>query len=403
MSVLVIQLPPRPRTAEAPEAPAELAWVLSPDGHTVARQGRSTAAQLPRADSVCAVLADGDVAFHRITLPKAPPARLRAALAGVLEDQLLDDDAASHLALQPQAVGGQPAWVAVVHKPWLAALIQQLEQAGTPVDRVLPPAAPTATAQLHAVPAPAEGGAPRLVLSGPAGTWLLSAGGGLARQQLAQLDRDTTACTAHPAAVADAERWLERPVTVLADAERALQAARSDWNLRQFDLATRRRGSLALRDAWRQLASPAWRPVRGGLVALVAAQLLGLNAWAWTLDQRVQARRQAMVQLLQATHPQVRAVLDAPVQMQRETDALRSAAGRATDTDLEPLLAVAATAWPDGQGPLAAVRFESGRLSLSTPGWGLPQQQQFAERVRAAGYRAEAQGNSMVLTAGDRR
>ena len=44
------------------------------------------------------------------------------------------------------------------------------------------------------------------------------------------------------------------------------------------------------------------------------------------------------------THPQVRAVLDAPLQMARENDLLRASAGRPGDTDLEPLLQAAATA-----------------------------------------------------------
>ena len=45
------------------------------------------------------------------------------------------------------------------------------------------------------------------------------------------------------------------------------------------------------------------------------------------MEQR-QAQR---VQLLQEAHPQVRVVLDAPVQMQRETDALRAQAQRSRE------------------------------------------------------------------------
>ena len=38
-----------------------------------------------------------------MTLPKAPAGRMRAALGGVLEEQLLEDDDALHLALPPHA------------------------------------------------------------------------------------------------------------------------------------------------------------------------------------------------------------------------------------------------------------------------------------------------------------
>jgi general secretion pathway protein L len=173
-------------------------------------------------------------------------------------------------------------------------------------------------------------------------------------------------------------------------AERALEAAQPGVNLRQFDLAARHRGTRALRDGGRRLLSPEWRPVRWGLVGLVAVQLVGLNAWAWQQRRAVDERKQAMVALLQTTHPGVRAVLDAPVQMERETDRLRAAAGRAGDSDLEALLAAAAAAWPDGQGPVQTLRFESGRLTVAAPGWGEPQLAQFRERLRAAGYAAEA-------------
>jgi general secretion pathway protein L len=209
-------------------------------------------------------------------------------------------------------------------------------------------------------------------------------------------------CSAHPAAAAEAERWLEGPVAVLGDAERALQALRSPWNLRQFDLAPRHRGLQAVREGWRRLAGPAWRPLRWGLVGLLLVQLAGLNAWAWRLEQDLRDQRQAQVRLLQAAHPQVRSVLDAPLQMQRETELLRAAAGRPGPADLEPLLDVAAAAWPDGQPPLQALRFEPGRLAITTAGWDDAQRAAFAERVRAAGYAAEVQGDQLVIRAGGR-
>jgi general secretion pathway protein L len=402
MSVLVILLPPRPRADAAAAVPADYAYVLSADGHTVARQGRAAAAQLPRADSACALLADADVSWQRLTVPKAPAARLRAALGAMLEDQLLDDDDDVHLALEPGAGGGQPGWVAVMRRDWLAAVIADLEQAGVPLDRIAPGSWPTAAPTLHALPADDEGHEPTLVYSHAGGVTSLRLAGSLARQQLAGSDRAQLRCSAHPAAVTVAERWLETPVAVLGDAERALQALRSPWNLRQFDLAPRHRGMQAVRDAWRRVAGPSWRPVRWGLAALVAVQVLGLNAWAWRLEQGVRDRRQAQTRLLQTVHPQVRSVLDAPLQMQRETDALRAAAGRPGPTDLEPLLAVAATAWPDGQPPLQALRFEPGRLAITTGGWGEPQRAQFAERVRAAGYQAETQGSQLVISRGGR-
>jgi general secretion pathway protein L len=96
-----------------------------------------------------------------------------------------------------------------------------------------------------------------------------------------------------------------------------------------------------------------------------------------------------MVALLKTTHPSVRAVLDAPLQMERETERLRAAAGRPGDKDLEALLGAAAGAWPDGLGPAQMLRFEGGRLTVAAAGWAEPQVTQFRDRLRGAGYSAE--------------
>jgi general secretion pathway protein L len=203
--------------------------------------------------------------------------------------------------------------------------------------------------------------------------------------------------TAAPAAVADAERWLGRPVEVLGEPERLVAAAGSAWNLRQFDLAPRHRGWQALRGLASRLGGRRWRAARWGLAALAGVQLAGLNAWAWQQRQAVAERRQAMVNLLQATHPQVRAVLDAPAQMARETERLRAAAGRAGDADLETLLAAAAAAWPAAQGPARSLGFEPGRLVLGVGPWSAAELEQFRQALRPAGLAADPEDGRIVL------
>ena len=411
MSVLVILLPPRERlssrSADATpgmKLPPEFEFVFSADGRSATRNGYAAPFALPKADEVVLVLADGDASWHRIDIPKAPPARLRAALAGAMEELLLDDDDVQHLALAADAVPGQPGWVAVVHKPWLASALALLDGAGLPVDRVLPALCPgqAATGHFFVTHAGVDGGV-ALALGGADGVVCLRLGG-LARALLPAVsatapdatehnapgtNRSITHYTATPAAAAAAERWLGAPVQMLGAAERALQAARAPGNLRQFDLARRSRGLRALLDALRRLRSPAWRPVRWGLAALVAVQLVGLNAWAWQQRQALVERQLAMNALLRESFPGVRAVLDAPLQMQRETDRLRAAAGRPGDADLEVLLAAAAAAWPDNQGPVQALQFEAGRLVLSAPGWGEAELAQLRVRLRSAGFGAE--------------
>lgn len=396
MSTLILQLPARARQqsgaegarASAPGAlGAEWTFVLTPDGLAVSREGRAATVLLPKADSVVLVLADTDVSWHRIHVPKAPAAKLRAAMAGVLEDQLLDDPGTMHLALAPGAVGGQSAWVAAIDKAWFAAELRVLEKAGLQVERAVPMSWPEDTPMGHFSAAfGADAGAPmQLTWSDANGVAAVGVQGALARQMLPIWGAQPARWSAHPAVAAPAERWLGRSVLVLSDEERLLQAARSLWNLRQFDLAPRHRGALAVRDAWRRFRSSAWRPVRYGLVALVALQVLGLNLWAWHQQRQIETKRTAMVQLLRSTHPQVRTVLDAPVQMQRETDTLRSAAGKSGDADLETLLGAIAAAWPEGQAPMSSLKFDNGRLSFAASGWAETQIAQMRAQLANSG------------------
>jgi general secretion pathway protein L len=407
MSILVVLIPPRSRAGTSASEPAtassgtEFSYVLSPDGLAVGSQGRCAASLLPRADSVVAVLADCDVGWHRVTLPKAPRAKMRAALVGMLEEALLEEPELTHLALAPGASAGQTAWVAAVHKPWVASHLALLDKANRSVERVVPASWPDEVPVGHfAEGTAADGSTERMTLvwSDADGVACLGLQGTLARTLLPAQPTEAARWTATPAVAAQAERWLGAPVIVLSAEQRALQATRTLWNLRQFDLAARHRGARALRDAWLRWLSPAWRPVRWGVASLVVLNIIGLNLWAWHQRSSVQEKQQAMADLLRKTYPNVRAVLDPAVQMQRETDALRAAAGKPGDNDLEVLLQAAASAWPPDRPPVEMLRFEPGRLTLAATGWTPDQVQQFRAQLRPAGWQVEFQDGRLMLS-----
>lgn len=439
MSLLLVLLPPRPRlaaggeadgTASGLRAPGTWRYVWSSNGQQADRSGAVATDLLPKADTLIAVVPAGDLSWQRITLPRAPAARLRAALAGALEDSLLEDAEVLHFALPPQPLAGSPTWVAVAHRSWLATLIAALEQAGRSVDRLVPEAAPVITTgagplgHFHArgvdaaemvdgargdsLVSEAADPEPLLTLASANGCCQLRLTGALAGPLVrAQLGDAAPAArwTATPAAAAAAEHWLVQQglaqrVELQSDSQHLLQCQRSPWNLRQFELLPQLRGTRAVRDALRRLASPAWRPFRMGLAALLVLNLVGLNAWAWLQSRAVQAKREAVVELLKTTHPQVRAVLDAPAQMQRETDLLRAAAGRVGETDFETLLAATATAWPEGAPPLASLRFENGQLAISAPGAGESQAAALRERLRGLGLDARFTDNRLFVQRG---
>ncbi len=438
MTVLAIQLPPRERlaaraagyeSAAGLRIPSEWPFVTSDDGRSVAQSGAVAASLLPRADRVVLLLADADVSWHRVAIPKAQPARMRAALLGSMEETLLDDDEALHFALAPGAVAGQVGWVAVTQRTRLVAALAALEASGVRIDAVAPlslplpvdgsasaakgadAAAPDAAAgPLRGHFYSSDGGAPALpwlVLARPEGVAVLRLNGALARALVfnaaptggaALAELPAGRWTATPAAAAAAEQWLGAPVELLGEAERWLEAAAGPLDLRQFDLAPHHRGTRALREVLRNFNTAAWRPVRFGLVALAAVMVLGLNLQAWQMERQITERRSAMTTLLQTTHPNVRAVLDAPLQMQRETERLRASAGRPGDGDLESLLGAAAAAWPDGTGPIQTLRFESGSLILAAQGFGEPQITQFRDRLRGSGYAADFSEGRLTVT-----
>lgn len=415
MTVLLVQIPSRPRLqARSTDAGASglpgshtiYSYVLSRDGMVVERVGQCAASLLPKAQQVVAVLSDTDVAWHSIVLPKAPAARLAAALSGVLEEALLDDTENSHLALAPDAVAGQPTWVAAINRPWLQAHLAELEKNQNTVDRVVPSSWPDAPAMGHfslikeAELERGEGHTQvQLTWSHPQGVAVLPLVGGLSKTLLPSSSHGDIRWSATAAAATQAERWLGGPVTVLPPEQRVLQSARTLWNLRQFDLTPSRRGSRLLMDAWRTVLGPQWRPARLGLGVLVVAQLLGLNLWANHLDNRLQAQRRQLTTVLQAEFPQVRAVLNAPLQMESEVQRLRLRAGQTSSGDLEPLLVAAASGWPGDRSPAQDLTYSAGQLTVAASGWSPVHIDQFTNALRASGWQVQVQESKLVVRA----
>lgn len=416
MSILVLQISPRPRlrasgsARAAPESARttdEYAYALSPDGLMLEAQGQCAASLLPKADTVVAVLSDTDVAWHRITLPKAPASKLRAALVGLLEETVLEDAELTHFAVAPLASAGQPTWIAAIDRAWLRAELAALEQSGVFVDRVVPASWPDdppcghfAETDSHENGGGAEGIS--LTWSHPDGVACLRLHGGLPRAIVPSPAPHGTRWSATPGAAAAAEQWLGITVNVMPPAQRLLQAARTLWNLRQFDLARRNRGTRALRDGWKRFLSPEWRPVRIGAAVLLVAQLAGLNLWALQQRSAVAAKKDAAMQLARSTFPNInpmRLSLGPAEAMQFETDALRLRAGKPAETDFEPMLQAAASAWPPELPPVENVRYEGGRLTLTSIGLKDAQLEQFRSRMRPGGWSVEPTGDGRVTIA----
>jgi len=406
MSTLIIELPAptrlRAQPAESTAAADELEYVFSADGEHVTQHGNAALDAMPRAQTIVVALPADALSWHQIACPKAPAAKMRAALGGILEDQLLEDEADVHLALQPHARAGLPVWVAALDKGWLRRHLTAMQAAGLIVDRVVPVWAPATDPEGHIYSALSTDGsdaALHLAWRDPQGVICLPLDSETTRGLLAALgDEENVRWSATPEAAAAAARLTGAVPVSITGSQVLVQAANAEWNLLQFDMVPQRRASRLAKEYWLAFAqAPRWRVVRWGLVALIVAQVIGMNLMAWRERNAVQAQKVAMTSLLQSTFPQVRAVLDAPTQMKREVDQLRAGAGRVADSDLEPMLAAANAAWPSNRAPADAVQFEPGRLMLSTAGWTPPEVEAFRTRIYADGYGLEDRPGQITL------
>jgi general secretion pathway protein L len=401
MSTLAVLLPPEPIGAAT-----EFDYALSADGRSVQSHGQAPAALLPlprgAGAEVVAVVPVQALSWHRVELPRGVTAgspRLRAALEGVLEERLLDDPEALHFALQPKAVAGE-AWVAACDRAWLRRALQLLDAADRPATRIVPEFAPEGSGALFALGEPERA---LLVSAGEGGVLWLPLGAA-SLPLLPALPEDAPR-VAEPAVAALAEELLHTKLELEQPAQRWLRAAQSAWDLAQFEFASssRTRALKKFTAGWADwLRAPQWRPARWAAVLLVAANLVGLNAWAWKERSALDGKREAIRQVLTTTFPGVKVVVDAPLQMEREVAALRQRSGMATGRDLESLLAALGSAVPTGRTP-AALEFTSGELRVRGLGLAPDEFTALAANLKAQGYSSQLQGDVLVLTAEDAR
>lgn len=408
MALLIVTLP-----LEMPGPGMEWHYVLSADGQTIQRQSRVPMALLPpltgAGHEVVAVVPARALSWHRVTLPASLLARvsrlqggtspqLRAALEGLLEDELLDEPATLHLALGPQPRAGTPTWVATCQKTWLHAHLQLLEESRHAVTRIVPEFEPTtdeAAPQLHVTTGldPAQ-----LVRSDTNGVTVLPLGAA-AIHWLAW--PEAAAITAEAAVAGQAEEIFKRPTTLQSASQRWLQSARSDWNLAQFDLArlgrTRRLKQLAR--GWNSLRhAPQWRAARWLLVLLLGTQLVGLNALAWRERSLLAQKQAAMRDTLRQTFPDVPVIVDAPLQMERQLGALLQATGTASPRDLESMLAALTSAAPTPL-TLSEIDYTASEARLRGLQLGTEETATLNARLQALGYTLRADGGAWLLRA----
>ncbi len=393
----------------APHAPDGAMWdCVRSDILQSTQQSAATPAASGNAETILIVPASA-LSWHRVSLPPGllvrngqarNPAKLRAVLEGLLEDQLLDEPAQLHLAVQANAGESGALWVAACQKVWLKNTLSALTGAGHTVRRIAPEWAPST---LEDTPATlwltGEAESAELVWTDHAGVHrrivpLSNTGAGIAP---AALPTDA-AVYAEPACAALAEQLLHREATVQHRSQRLQNCTDTDWNLAQGEFATRNAALRRAGDAALMLLqAPAWRPARWAFALLCAVQVAGLNAQAWQARQALSSQRSAIQNVLLTTFPNTTVVVDAPLQMQRAVDALGQSSGQAQSRDLERILEAFGSLAPANSAP-AAIEFVAGELRLSAFNADADATQRLRDGLQSRGYRTRLDGNAMVVS-----
>lgn len=396
MSTLII-IPPD----DASDAAALFDYVASGAAGTPSQQSRAPLALLPgHATEIVLVVPAQQLSWHQVQLPKgtlgkgffsgADATRLRAVLDGLLEEELLDDSAQLHFALEPEPQTQAPVWVAVCNRAWLRSVLQTLEQAARPVRRVVPEFSPETLERTLYVIGSADDAQLVFAQSGALQRWPLSA----ASVALLNWPADQPV-VAEPGLAALAEQSFKRSVTIEPSAQRWLQAAASNWDLLQFEFVN------SNRDRWWKrsnaalssfLQAPRWRAARLALLATVVVNLTGLNFWAWQQQAALRHQRQAIRDILTSTFPNVRVVVDAPVQMRKEVAALMQTSGAPSPRDLDRMLAVLGASAPAG-ALASAIEFSNAELRMRGLRLAAPDARALTAALKRQGYALSVEGD----------
>ncbi|MDM7462378.1 MAG: type II secretion system protein GspL [Tepidimonas taiwanensis] len=379
-----------PAGTVAEAAPSAWHWARVDDAGTVRAQGRAPAGELTalgRSERVALVVPTGWLAWHAAALPAGRAARSPQALAGLLEDELLEQPDRLHWALGPVAPEGR-TWVAALREDRLQAVVAAAQAPGWTVERLV--------AESHPLPRPvlwvhALDGAPVAVLAGPAG---------VAAVPLADLDALLPPgplpgeVVADPAVASDALTWAAdaaafdaaravRPQAswqALPAARRWADALHAGPDLAQFAWRRRIGGAWwqrVLRAVREVRTDPPWAPARWGVAAAVAVPLLAVPLAAWQARQAERSVHAETQRIARVALPQVPVLLDPPRQL---AQALFSSGGSPAPSALERWL----HAWGTLQGPPPQrVRLQGERLELT---WdAAPPVAQVRAAARAAG------------------
>ncbi len=395
MSQLLVTLSPPDAASD------EFAYALLSSAGALTSHGHAAPALLPKADAATLIVPAQALSWHLASLPKLPRGssaqKTHALLAGVLEEQLLDDAALMHLAACPTLAQEGKTWVAACHKGHLQAAVAALQAARVPLTRIVPEVFPSDAVVIHAS---GSSEAATITFADVQGVLCLP----LSQTAMLPAWPETLAISAEPAVAAQAEQVLGSRVNVLQASQWAMQAAAAAQergiDLAQGDLAVSGGGRVwqsltgTLRD---MLAAPQWKPARWGVALLLLANVIGLNAWSYKQNASVQAKRAQMNQLLSSSFPNVKVVVDAPLQMQRELASLRQAQGQLSGRDFESIYGRFSSVAAVNTAP-SAIEFLANEVQIRGSGLQASQLDALLPRLQYAGLAVRSDAQALIVS-----
>lgn len=347
------------------------------NGATLEREGVAALPELSelikRAQRVVLLVAASDVTLLRVKVPPMSPARLRAALPNLVEDQLMSDPDESVVVAGP--VADDLRTVGVVHRGWLELLSKTLLALGArsiaavPAQLCLPYQEESVSAAIN------EYGAEDIEVTVRLGA---QEGIGLPvfadQPESAQVEAIQALCAIVPQAqitlYVPQQRlagYLDALALVPAQEER-IKLSADNWS-RWITGANK--ASIDLMAGLGMAAGPSlnWRPWRWPLA--LAALLLMVNAAGLNIDwlrmkREADAQNNAMMQTYKSAYPKETVIIDPLAQMRQKAAAAQRASGQIAPDDFIALSAAFAEAWSDaGQGPQGIAGLEYHDRSLS--------------------------------------
>jgi general secretion pathway protein L len=337
---LLLALPDRPQFDETTVA----TWTLLEGADTVLRTGQGTLASLPRSDRAVAIAPVSRLLFIETALPAVSPAKRNALLRYAIEDKLTIDPATVHAVVLGKSDGARHV-IAAIDRGWLSAAIRWLRAAGINPDSLVSSAAGirvdphTWSVVLHGNHGYARR-ADGFVHNFDRGADSVREppfGLSLALKEARARNTGPASLTvyAEPDDPALADAWTQKlglPVVAagLAEDPPSLLAAAKSANLLTGEFAPRE-----ARARWLTLLQP----------ALIVLALIAMTHLVFTLiDNRRLALRQAAIEAemrdtFKQAFPAAQAIVDAPLQMQRNLDQLKRERGIASDDDARMLIA----------------------------------------------------------------